>query len=64
MKFYFTLFLTKVTLWFGTYPWDIRNYFKGDSTAGDGAALRHPLQQALSKTLQHNHMFPSQVSLY
>ena len=43
------------THWSGTYPWDVRNDFKCDSTAGDGAALRHPLHQTLSETLPHKH---------
>lgn len=34
-----------------TYTWDVRDYFKGDATARDGAALRHPFQQTLSKAL-------------
>lgn len=54
--FCFILFSFKqLTLCSGTYPWDVGNDFKGDSAARDGAALRHSLQQALSKTLQHKH---------
>lgn len=36
-----------------THPGDVGDDFEGDSAARDGAAWRHPLQQALSKTLQH-----------
>lgn len=37
-----------------THPRDVGDDFEGDSAAGDCAAGRHPLQQALSKTLQHS----------
>ncbi|TNN21951.1 hypothetical protein EYF80_067937 [Liparis tanakae] len=30
-----------------------RHDLEGDPAAGDGAALRHPLQEALSETLSH-----------
>lgn len=40
-------------LWSVTHPWDVGNNFKGDSTAWDGAAMRHSLQEALGKTLAH-----------
>lgn len=38
-------------MWSGSHPWDVGDDFERDATAGDGAALRHPLQQALGETL-------------
>lgn len=40
-----------ITLRSGPYPGDVRDNFKCDSTARDGAALRHSPQQTLGKTL-------------
>lgn len=37
-----------------THPRNVGDDFEGDSAARDGAARRHPLQQALSETLQHS----------
>lgn len=34
-----------------THARDVGNYLEGDAAAGDVAALRHPLQQALGETL-------------
>lgn len=36
-----------------THPRDVRDDLEGDAAAGDGAAGRHLLQEALSETLQH-----------
>lgn len=37
----------------GTHAWNVGNNLKGDATAGDVAAVRHPLQEALGETLTH-----------
>lgn len=37
-----------------THPGDVGDDFEGDPAAGNGAAWRHPLQQALSETLRHS----------
>lgn len=39
---------------YGTHAWNVRNNLKGDATAGDVAAVRHPLQEALGETLTHH----------
>lgn len=40
-------------MWSSTHSRDVGDYFKCDSAARDGAALRHSPQQALCETLPH-----------
>lgn len=46
---------------YGTHAWNVGNNLKGDATAGDVAAVRHPLQEALGETLTHHNQVGSEI---